>query len=34
MFHINDPSLESYDVAVYGFLLFRCLYQEVHVSVS
>ena len=27
-FHINDPSLESYDVAFYGFLCFRCLYQQ------
>ena len=32
-FHINDPSLESYDVAVYGFLYFRCLYQAMHVSI-
>ena len=30
-FYINDPSLESYDVAAYGFL---CLYQAMHVFVS
>ena len=34
--HINDPSLENYEVAVYGFLFlcFRCLYQTIHESVS